>query len=171
MRRLPRSHRGGVRGGYRPPTRGRPPRPSSCGRAGAKRRLQTSPSPVDRGQAGSKHHLITDGHGTPLAVILTGGSRNDVTQLVPLLDAIAPVGAGPAAHAASPQSLLMIDTGVTPRPGLAQAVDGLHAARTDRIYWATITGSPRRFTVFLAEDLTPSLPAWADRRPHCVRRS
>jgi transposase len=49
------------------------------------------PSPVDRGRAGSKHHLITDGHGTPLAVLLTGGNRNDVTQLLPLLDAIPPV--------------------------------------------------------------------------------
>ncbi|GAA4052034.1 hypothetical protein GCM10022233_23530 [Streptomyces shaanxiensis] len=32
--------------------------------------------------------MITDGHGTPLAVLLTGGNRNDVTQLLPLLDAI-----------------------------------------------------------------------------------
>ncbi|MFJ3106153.1 IS5 family transposase [Streptomyces sp. NPDC086835] len=30
-------------------------------------------------------------HGTPLAVLLTGGNRNDVTQLLPLLDAIPPV--------------------------------------------------------------------------------
>ncbi|GHD33574.1 hypothetical protein GCM10010313_79350 [Streptomyces violarus] len=51
----------------------------------------TGPSPVDRGRVGSKHHLITDGHGTPLAVLLTGGNRNDVTQLIPLLDAIPPV--------------------------------------------------------------------------------
>ncbi|MDX2967380.1 IS5 family transposase [Streptomyces acidiscabies] len=51
----------------------------------------TGPSPVDRGRAGSKHHLITDGHGTPLAVLLTGGNRNDVTQLLPLPDAIPPV--------------------------------------------------------------------------------
>jgi transposase len=35
--------------------------------------------------------LITDGHGTPLAVLLTGGNRNDVTLLIPLLDAIPPV--------------------------------------------------------------------------------
>ncbi|MFF0706501.1 IS5 family transposase [Streptomyces tendae] len=41
--------------------------------------------------AGSKHHVITDGHGTPLAVLLTGGNRNDVTQLLPLLDAVPPV--------------------------------------------------------------------------------
>lgn len=60
-------------------------------RQGAKRGSQTGPSPVDRGRAGSKHHLITDGHGTPLAVLLTGGNRNDVTQLLPLLDAIPPV--------------------------------------------------------------------------------
>ncbi|MFJ6694446.1 IS5 family transposase, partial [Streptomyces sp. NPDC091294] len=60
-------------------------------RQGAKRGQHTGPSPVDRGRAGSKHHLITDGHGTPLAVLLTGGNRNDVTQLLPLLDAIPPV--------------------------------------------------------------------------------
>ncbi|MGC9443127.1 IS5 family transposase [Streptomyces sp. WG5] len=48
----------------------------------------TGPSPVDRGRRGSKHHLITDRHGTPLAVSLTSGNRHDVTQLMPLLDAI-----------------------------------------------------------------------------------
>ncbi|WP_406436712.1 IS5 family transposase [Streptomyces sp. NBC_01613] len=58
---------------------------------GVKRGTHTGPSPVDRGRAGSKHHLITDGHGTPLAVILTSGNRNDVTQLLPLLDAVPPV--------------------------------------------------------------------------------
>ncbi|MFI5996136.1 IS5 family transposase, partial [Streptomyces sp. NPDC051362] len=37
---------------------------------------------------GSKHHLIVDRHGTPLVVALTSGNRHDVTQLMPLLDAI-----------------------------------------------------------------------------------
>ncbi|MFD8671185.1 IS5 family transposase [Streptomyces microflavus] len=60
-------------------------------RAGHERGSQTGPSPVDRGRTGSKHHLITDGRGTPLAVILTGGNRNDVTQLMPLIDAIPPI--------------------------------------------------------------------------------
>ncbi|MFJ2877191.1 IS5 family transposase [Streptomyces sp. NPDC086796] len=46
------------------------------------------PSPVDRARPGSKHHLIVDRHGTPLAVTLTGGNRHDVTQLLPLLDAV-----------------------------------------------------------------------------------
>jgi hypothetical protein len=36
-------------------------------------------SPVDRAEPGSKHHLITDANGIPLAVILTGGNRNDIT--------------------------------------------------------------------------------------------
>ncbi|MFD7169070.1 IS5 family transposase [Streptomyces violascens] len=42
------------------------------------------PSPVDRARADSKHHLIVDRHGTPLAVTLTGGNRHDVTQLLAL---------------------------------------------------------------------------------------
>lgn len=51
----------------------------------------TGPSPVDRARFGSKHHLLTDGNGVPLAVTLTGAQRNDVTQLLPLLDALGPV--------------------------------------------------------------------------------
>nr|WP_237546020.1 IS5 family transposase [Streptomyces sp. SID1046] len=49
---------------------------------------KTGRSPVDRGRTGSKHHLITDATGIPLAVTLTGGNRNDVTQLIPLLEAM-----------------------------------------------------------------------------------
>ncbi len=49
------------------------------------------PSPVDRGRPGSKHHLICDAGGIPLAVTLTGGNRNDITQLIPLVDAVPPI--------------------------------------------------------------------------------
>jgi transposase len=35
--------------------------------------------------------VITEAHGIPLAVSLTGGNRNDVTQLMPLIEAIPPV--------------------------------------------------------------------------------
>ncbi len=48
----------------------------------------TGRSPVDRARTGSKHHLIVDRHGVPLVATLTGGHRNDVTQLLPLIDAI-----------------------------------------------------------------------------------
>jgi transposase len=51
----------------------------------------TGPSPVDRGKTGSKHHLIVEAHGIPLAVTLTGGNRNDVTQLIPLIEAVPPI--------------------------------------------------------------------------------
>ena len=47
--------------------------------------------PADRARLGSKHHLITEAHGIPPAVSLTGGNRNDVTQLMPLIEAIPPV--------------------------------------------------------------------------------
>lgn len=55
----------------------------------------TGPSPVDRARTGSKHHLITDGTGIPLAISLTGGNRNDVTQLLPLIDGVGPVAGKP----------------------------------------------------------------------------
>ena len=52
---------------------------------------KTGPSPVDRRKKGSKHHVIVDGNGTPLAAIVTAGNRHDVTQLEPLVDAVPPV--------------------------------------------------------------------------------
>ncbi len=57
----------------------------------AKKGRETGPSPVDRGRRGSKHHLLVDGGGVPLAWTLTGGNRNDVTQLLELLDRVPPV--------------------------------------------------------------------------------
>ena len=56
--------------------------------AGEKGGSETGPSPVDRGRTGSKHHLLVDATGIPLALSLTGGNRNDVTQLIPLIDAV-----------------------------------------------------------------------------------
>jgi len=60
-------------------------------RTRAQGRPKTGPSPVDRARTGSKHHVITEGAGIPLAVTLTGGNRHDVTQLLPLINAIPPV--------------------------------------------------------------------------------
>ncbi|MEU5853394.1 transposase, partial [Saccharopolyspora shandongensis] len=44
-----------------------------------------------RARPGSKHHVITEGGGIPTAFSLTGGNVNDVTQLLPLVEAIPPV--------------------------------------------------------------------------------
>ena len=61
----------------------------SC--AGEKGGSETGPSPVDRARNGSKHHLLVDATGIPLAWTVTGGNRNDVTQLIPLVERIPPV--------------------------------------------------------------------------------
>src|SRR5439155_13435611 len=60
-------------------------------RAGFWGGAKTGPSPVDRARSGSKHHLIACGRGTPLAVSLTSGNRNDISEMIPLVDAIPPV--------------------------------------------------------------------------------
>jgi transposase len=52
---------------------------------------KTGPSPVDRRKRGSKHHVIVDGRGTPLAATLTAANEHDVKQLEPLVDAVPPV--------------------------------------------------------------------------------
>ncbi|WP_405983288.1 IS5 family transposase [Streptomyces sp. NBC_00872] len=70
----------------------------------------TGPSPVDRARPGSKHHLIVDRHGTPLAVSLTSGNRHDVTQLMSLLDAIPPIR-GPRGRPRSRPRRLFADRG------------------------------------------------------------
>jgi len=51
----------------------------------------TGPNPTDRARKGSKHHVISDGQGTPLAVRLTAANVNDVTQLQVLVEAIPPL--------------------------------------------------------------------------------
>jgi transposase len=52
---------------------------------------QVGLSLVNRAHPGSKHHLITGRAGVPLAVTLTSGNRHDVTQLLPLVQAIPPI--------------------------------------------------------------------------------
>ena len=53
--------------------------------------VKTGSNPTDRARPGSKHRLITEAQGIPLAVILTGANRHDVTQLHALVDAIPPI--------------------------------------------------------------------------------
>ena len=78
--------------------------------AGEKGGSETGPSPVDRVRSGSKHHLLVDATGIPLAWTLTGGNRNDVTQLLPLLERIPPV-AGRVGRPRRRPSRLIADRG------------------------------------------------------------
>jgi len=68
-------------------SRGRGRQPCASEEGGS----ETGPRPLDRGRNGSKHHLLVDVNGIPLAYSLIGGNRNDVTQLIRLLDRVPPV--------------------------------------------------------------------------------
>ena len=61
---------------------------------------------MDRRKKGSKHHLAVDAAGTPLACVLTGANRHDVTQLIPLVDAIPRVRGKPGAPLRKPQAVM-----------------------------------------------------------------
>ena len=56
---------------------------------------KTGRNPTDRGRKGSKHHIATDANGIPLAATLTGANEHDVTQMIPLVDAIPAVRGKP----------------------------------------------------------------------------
>ena len=55
---------------------------------------------------GSKHHLICDGRGTPLKVIITAANVNDVTQTLALVDGVPPVAGRPGRPRRRPEALL-----------------------------------------------------------------
>lgn len=45
---------------------------------------QTGPTPTDRGKTGSKHTLLVDGNGVPLALKTTGANASDQQQVLPI---------------------------------------------------------------------------------------
>ena len=47
----------------------------------------TGRNPTDRGKCGAKRHLLTDGRGVPLALVLSGANRTDMKKLEDLLEA------------------------------------------------------------------------------------
>jgi transposase len=49
------------------------------------------PNPTDRGKAGTKHHLLAEGEGTPLAVLQTAANVPDGQALEALVDGVPPV--------------------------------------------------------------------------------
>jgi transposase len=76
---------------------------------------KTGPSPVDRRKRGSKHHLLTDAQGTPLAIELTAANRHDITQLLKLVEAIPPVRGKPG-HPRRRPKRLQADRGYDSEP-------------------------------------------------------
>lgn len=65
----------------------------------------TGPNPTDRRKLGSKHHVLVEGHGIPLAAEVTAANVNEISQLVPLVDAVPPVGGKPGHPQSRPEEL------------------------------------------------------------------
>ncbi|MEU6256916.1 hypothetical protein [Streptomyces sp. NPDC047043] len=65
-------------------------------------------NPCERGEqdkASSKYRLNIEAHGIPLAAITTGGNRSDVTQLIPLIQAVPPIRGKRGQPCAGPEHL------------------------------------------------------------------
>ena len=55
---------------------------------GAKRGGDTGRNPTDRGKLGVKRHVLTDGDGVPLSVLITGANVHDKWMVAAALDAV-----------------------------------------------------------------------------------
>jgi len=49
---------------------------------------KTGKNPTDRGKLGSKRHILVDGRGAPLAVVVSGAQAHDKTCAVQVLDSV-----------------------------------------------------------------------------------
>jgi transposase len=56
---------------------------------------ETGPNPTDRRKLGSKLHVLTDGQGLPVAVVLSAANTPDINRLLPLIVTVPPVGGKP----------------------------------------------------------------------------
>ncbi len=66
---------------------------------------KTGPNPTDRRKSGSKHHLMTDAHGVPLAARVTAANVPDVIQTLQVLTSMPPVGGKPGPKRQKPRRL------------------------------------------------------------------
>jgi transposase len=65
----------------------------------------TGPNPTDRRKSGTKHHIMTDAQGIPLAATVTAANVNEVTQVMQVLADLDPVGGKPGPQREKPDRL------------------------------------------------------------------
>jgi len=65
----------------------------------------TGPNPTDRGKSGSKHPVLTDAQGIPLAATVTAANVKEVTQVFQVLTDMPPVGGKPGPKRQKPDRL------------------------------------------------------------------
>lgn len=104
---------------------------------------KTGPNATDRRKLGSKHHLITDANGIPLAVKVTGANRHDVTQLLPLVESIPPI-AGKVGHPRKRPDCVLGDRAYDSQPHR----DALHKLGIDSLLAKRRTGNGSGLGVF-----------------------
>lgn len=63
----------------------------------------TGPTPTDRSKSGSKHHVLTDAQGIPLAATVTAANVNEATQTFHVLTDFDPVGSKPGPKREKPK--------------------------------------------------------------------
>lgn len=66
---------------------------------------EAGPNPTDRSKPGYKEHLLVDGRGVPLSLVITGANVNEGPMLAPLLKALPIVR--PVPDPAHPQHLCL----------------------------------------------------------------
>ncbi len=66
---------------------------------------QTGQVPTDKRKNGSKHHILTDGQGTPFASKVASANRHDVTQTLALVDSVQPLAGKPGRPRFRPEIL------------------------------------------------------------------
>src|SRR4029079_14702232 len=75
----------------------------------------TGPNPTDRSKSGSKHHVMTDARGIPLAATVTAANVNEVTQVFDVLTRMPAVGGKPGPKREQPDRM-QGDTGYDSEP-------------------------------------------------------
>jgi transposase len=68
-----------------------PRQPGQPQRPGQKGGAATGPNPTDRGQAGSKHHVLVERQGIPLAEEVTAANVPDGCRCTALVEAVTPI--------------------------------------------------------------------------------
>jgi transposase len=76
---------------------------------------KTGKNPTDRGKLGSKHHVVTDGQGVPLAVTTTASNVPDVKEMLHVVDQVPPV-AGKVGHPRQRPATLYADRAYDSNP-------------------------------------------------------
>jgi transposase len=107
---------------------------------------------VDRRKPGSKHNLITDANGIPLAAVLSGANRYDSTLLPALVEAIPPVRGrrghprrrpdsvqGDAGYCGRPNARWLRDRGIRPLIPLRRKIHGSGLGKTRWVVERTIS--------------------------------